>query len=1096
MAQPELMQIGNRYRLHGKLGAGGMGMVYLATDRLTGDRVALKRVVTAAVADQFGADLLADYRQAEMRLALAHEFQLLASLRHPNIISVLDYGFDETHQPYFTMDLLEDAQTILTAGQDKNRAAQIDLLLQVLQALAYLHRRGVLHRDLKPGNVLVDARTGQVRVLDFGLSVSRASRHQTGVAGTMGTLAYMAPEVLDGENFSALSDLYAVGVIAYELMAGRHPFDTSNPAVLVSDIFSTLPDLSLIEHTGLSLVLQRLLAKDPLARFADDDEAIEALCRAVRRKPPQETPAIRESFLQAAEFVGRDAELARLEAALVDALTGRGSAWLVGGESGVGKSRLLNELRTRAMVQGAVTLYGQGVAEGGRPYQLWREPVRRLALAAELTDLEASILKEIVPDIGDLLGRAVPDAPEMEASAAQQRLLLTIAALFRKAVARQPVVLLLEDLQWAVESLEPLKQLQRWQRHAIEAGEPAPLLIVGSYRDDERPGLPEAISADAPPALIRLERLSPAAIAELSESMLGEAGRKPQVLDLLQRETEGNVFFLVEVVRVMAQEAGGLSNIGRETLPETVFAGGVQKIIQRRFARVPDAHRPLLKLAAVVGRELNLAILRRVEPDADFETWLTTCANVAVLEPVEQRWRFAHDKIREALLVDLSDAERRTLNRRVAEAIEAVYPGDADYVAVLVKHWRAAGDRAKTAHYTHILGEQYLSVSALRDALEAFEQALAAIPAQDASTRAEVHAKMGITYHGMGDFPAGGRHFEAALKLARVSGNRQIELRSLRGMAAAAWWRGDEAAGRDHLEECLALARAAGAQAAIAGALGAMGVFERQRGCYGAARQYHEEELAIYRALGDTYGVADALNNLGGIYWTLGSYEDAKRYREESLALFKQLGDRRGISIAVNNLGNIAWLQGRYADAEAYYQESLAIAREISSRGSIGVALNNLGGVTTAQGKYGEALHYYERALAVRHDIGDLRGIASTLSDMGHLYTEQGELGTAWRYLKDALRRAVETGAIPFVVRTLVRVGAVYARADEYERAAAFLGLTVDHPALAIYARQLDVEPLFARLRTRLAPVALDAALARGGAMGLDAAVSAVLSDS
>jgi serine/threonine protein kinase len=179
---------------------------------------------------------------AEMlRLTLAREFHLLASLRHPNIISVLDYGFDDERSPYFTMELLEGAETILTAGARRPFEGRIDLLSQMLQALAYLHRRGVIHRDLKPGNVMVVG--DQVKVLDFGVSTVRAGRPERG-SFIVGTLAYMAPELLLGAQANEASDLYAVGVIAYELFAGRHPFDLTNLFRLRDDVMHKAPDLS------------------------------------------------------------------------------------------------------------------------------------------------------------------------------------------------------------------------------------------------------------------------------------------------------------------------------------------------------------------------------------------------------------------------------------------------------------------------------------------------------------------------------------------------------------------------------------------------------------------------------------------------------------------------------------------------------------------------------------------------------------------------------------------------------------------------------------------------------------------------------------
>jgi len=150
--------VGNRYHLLGLLGAGGMGQVYRALDRLTSETVALKRIASDGIQVE---------SNAELRLALAHEFQALAGLRHPNIIGVRDYGFDATGQPYFTMDLLYNPRTLVATGQFSAHAEKLHLLLPVLHALAYIHRRGIIHRDLKPGNILVSGTT--VTVDNLGL---------------------------------------------------------------------------------------------------------------------------------------------------------------------------------------------------------------------------------------------------------------------------------------------------------------------------------------------------------------------------------------------------------------------------------------------------------------------------------------------------------------------------------------------------------------------------------------------------------------------------------------------------------------------------------------------------------------------------------------------------------------------------------------------------------------------------------------------------------------------------------------------------------------------------------------------------------------
>lgn len=257
-------RISNRYELLSPLGAGGMGAVWRAMDRLTQEEVALKRLHSSTW--QPASD--------DLRLSLAHEFQALAALRHPGVITVRDYGFDQEQLPYFTMEILPQARPITVIGEQLSENGRIQLLLQLFTTLIYVHRCGIIHRDLKPGNVLVDSQ-GNVKVLDFGLALT------PGVASLpSGTLAYMAPELLRGGTATVASDLYAVGLMAYELWAGWHPFhhETNLPLAILQQA----PDFSLLGLSpAVQAVVQRLLAKEPTARYDSAAEALAALCTAV-----------------------------------------------------------------------------------------------------------------------------------------------------------------------------------------------------------------------------------------------------------------------------------------------------------------------------------------------------------------------------------------------------------------------------------------------------------------------------------------------------------------------------------------------------------------------------------------------------------------------------------------------------------------------------------------------------------------------------------------------------------------------------------------------------------------------------------------------
>jgi tetratricopeptide (TPR) repeat protein len=694
-----------RYEILNRIGSGGMGTVYRSLDRLSGRVVTLKRLRVARPTAGAGMST------SDARLGLAREFSLLASLRHPNIISVLDYGFDADGMPFFAMDLEENAVPIIEAGRGRPLLVQVDLLVQSLRALAYLHRHGIVHRDVKPENVVVVG--GRVKVLDFGLSAYVDSPETTD-GSVVGTFPYMAPEILRGEPVGPPSDLYSFGMIAYELLVGEYPFDLKDTRSLHDHILRTplpYPEDDLDER--LRPVLANLLQKQPSARYSQALDVVRALATALAQPLAIETVATRESFLQAAPFVGRRAEIARLGAVADEVRQGSGSAWLVGGESGVGKSRLLDEIQTRTLVRGMTVFRGQARSRGGAPYHVWRDIVSGAALRVPLSDDDVAVLRAIVPDIGRLLRREVSEAPAVAPEAAQSRLLLAVEELFRAQPG--PVLVILEDLQWVgSESLRLLSWLAQ-TAPALRLG------LLGSYRNDEAPDLPQAIERAE---VLQLQRMSESEIQALAVAMIGESGRRPEIVARLVQETEGIPFILVEVARALAESGRGLEGLADQPFPPRVLSGGVQRMVRRRLSRVPERAVAALRTAAVTGRVVDFGVLAHVHPGVDLAEWAAQCTAAAVLEPRDQSWRFAHDKLREQLLDDLSPAVLRGLHRRVAEALEATGRARDEGVTALAHHWREAGDPEREADYAFRSGMLALETGACQEAVAHLSRAL------------------------------------------------------------------------------------------------------------------------------------------------------------------------------------------------------------------------------------------------------------------------------------------------------------------------------------------------------------------------------------
>jgi class 3 adenylate cyclase len=711
-----------RYTPKQLLGEGSRKRVYLSLDERLGREVAVAVVKTDGL-DQAG------------RVRIAREARATARLGdHPRIVTVHDVGEEADGTPFIVSQLMAGGTLAERLSAAPEGRLPVDDALRIAEdvasALTHAHAIGVVHRDVKPANIWL-ASDGAAHLGDFGLAVAVDASRITSEGMVVGTVAYLAPEQAMGREPDPRSDLYSLGAVLYEMLAGRPPYLGDDAVTVISQHLNATPVAPSWHNRDvdaeLDALVLRLLARDPAERPPTADATIGELhaIATTRRAPPQEavprpTDATARPDLRRAEwgrFVGRAAELAQLRAALDDTTKGHGRVVMVVGEPGIGKTRLVEELATHAAVGGATVLWGHSYeGEVGVPYLPFVEAFRSYVRSrddAELASWSSAGLPEVATLVPSLHERfpELPELPQLEGDAERLRLFEGVGAFLRAAAAEQPVVLVLDDLHWADKpSLLLLQHLARSMRDAR-------LLLVGTYRDVELERahpLAEAIAALRRGQLYErlllrgFERDEVKAFIEV----VGGQETPDQFADLVFRETEGNPFFVAEILRHLADSGA----IHREDgawvgTPETVASHlpeGVREVIGRRLDTLSDRCNEMLTVAAAMPGGFTIDVVGDVT-GFDEDTMLDLLDESLAAQVVRERrdqsgvYEFNHALIRQTLYGELSTPRRVRMHRRVTDALEGRYADSIEsHLPELAYHASEAapgGDVEKAVEY-------------------------------------------------------------------------------------------------------------------------------------------------------------------------------------------------------------------------------------------------------------------------------------------------------------------------------------------------------------------------------------------------------------
>jgi predicted ATPase/tRNA A-37 threonylcarbamoyl transferase component Bud32 len=755
------------YEIIKEIGRGGMGVIYKARQARLKRHVALKFLPTEVVREQALLD------------RFVREAVTASGLNHPNICTVHELG-EHSGRPFIVMEFIE-GQTLHSIAQRLPNVAEVaGLIRQAARALAAAHAAGVVHRDIKPENIMVRD-DGFVKVLDFGLArkLPTLTKHNTHGANDtspgalLGTIAFMSPEQIRGEALEGSSDVFSLGVVFYQLVTGRHPFESDSTFSTLHAIAACHPippsRLNREIPAGLEGLITSMLSKD--ARLRPTAAAVEtALAATARKQAHRQAPRTATRTI-----VPRGAELTALRAALADVEAGCCHLVCLAGEPGIGKTTIAEDFLEQLQAQTGDYFIACGrCSERQAGTEAFLPVIDALAnLSRDDTSGTLSrLMKVLAPTWHARVVRSPPASDEdVSRASSQQAMLRELCNLLEEISRLAPLVLFFDDVHWADASTVDL--LAHLGRH----GHRLRVLVIVTFRPTE------LLLGSHPFHSVKLDLQAQGACSEVPVTFLARSqidsylslafpghAFSSAFADLVHARTEGSPLFMVDLLRYLS-ERGVIKVVqGRWSLACDVpdlkqdLPESVRSMIQRKLQQLDAEDRKLLSAAAIQGHEFDsAAVAFAIDRDA-----VTVEERLQVLERVHGlvrrfretefpdrtlnlRYAFVHVLYQQALAADITPTRRASLSLALARALERFHASrSADAAAEIACLYEVGREFGDAARFFHLAVQNAGQVFAHRDAIILAQRALRlldALPPSAARDKLELPLQMTLGLH-------------------------------------------------------------------------------------------------------------------------------------------------------------------------------------------------------------------------------------------------------------------------------------------------------------------------------------------------------------
>ncbi|KPL02140.1 MAG: hypothetical protein AMJ90_06635 [candidate division Zixibacteria bacterium SM23_73_2] len=968
----------SHYKILKKLGGGAMGVVYKGKDLKLKRTVALKFLPPELS------------RDPESKERFIQEAQAASSLDHTNICIIHEIDQTKEGQMFMVLTFYE-GETLKKKFQRGPLKVEksVDITIQVALGLAKSHEKGIVHRDIKPANLMI-TNEGVVKIVDFGLA-ELAGDYRRVKAGTVsGTLAYMSPQQALGEEVDHRTDIWSLGVVLYEMLAGQLPFRGEYDQAMIYSILNEEPEPISALRKGIPMELERIIskamAKSPEKRYQHAVDMLKDLKALKGSTVAGATISTVETYskpnnlpLQLTSFVGRDRQIADIKR-----LLGENRLLTLTGTAGCGKTRLAIEA-SRDLLEDC-------------PDGVW------------LVELASLVDPSLVPQtVAIVLGlKEEPNRP----------LKMTLIDYLKG----KKLLLVIDNCEHLVHECAALAEalLRACSELRILATSREGLGIIGEVIYHVPPlAIPES---DVRLSLKELRQIEAVRLfierASSARAGFGLTDQNSEAIAQICRRLDG-IPLALEL---------GAARVSVLTVEE------IAKRLNDRFSLLTDGSKTRLPHHQTLRALIDWSYDHLTEPERRLFYRLSVFAGGWTLDAAEAVC--AGDGIEEKAVIDLH-------SRLVEKSLVEMGPefgggGVKGRYRMLGMVQEYARDRLQEKEGTgqiqrrhrdyflalaeesarQLTGSEQRSWALRLDAEnENLRAALDSCFGKDANIKLamQMAGALGRYWYVRGHWSEGRGLLTEVLGRPDAFGRTEARARALAWAGWLAYWQSDFKQAHSLLEESLSIRQELGDSLRIAETLNNLGAVAMQLGNYDRSRQYHEKSLAIRRKGRDRRSIAVSLHNLGELYLSLGNYAQARTAYEESLALFREVEHTMGIADSLDSLGVVAEHQGDYSTAHEYHQEALKNRRERQDPMGIAESLYNLGELAIRQGQYNQAHTHHSQSLVIRQKLGDRIDIADSLEGLAALATTQKELVRAARLLGAArsLREEINVPTSP-----------------------------------------------------------------------------------